>query len=191
MKVLVGPRTDLGAEAQVAALCQRLAGEDGSVISLRDLGVKNLYRQLSSAEIEAIRDELRKDRDADGGLIGYVCLGVHAPRGQSAWVAVADHANLTWRSPLIGPNDEHTGPRFPSLDQAYAPEAALARVGGTDGMIVVCGVVAGVGDDRAMGDYETEVIQRHGWAAASSELVAPVIIAAHMGLRVAAVVMAV
>jgi purine-nucleoside phosphorylase len=191
MKVLIGPRVELGAEAETAALCRRLAGEDGSVVLLRELGVKNLYRQLSPAEIETIRDELRKDRDVDGGLVGYVCRGVHGQGEQSAWVVVIDHANLTWRSPLIGPNDEQTGPRFPSLDQAYAPEAAMARVGGADGMIVAHGVVAGVGDDRAMSGYEMDMIRRHGWAAASSELVAPVIIAAHMGLRVAAVVITV
>ena len=33
------------------------------------------------------------------------------------------------------------------------------------------------------------MVARLGWAAVSSELVAPVIVAAHMGLRVAAVVM--
>jgi hypothetical protein len=71
----------------------------------------------------------------------------------------------------------------------YAPEAVLARVRGLDGMIVIPGVVAGVGDDRAMSVYELDVNESQGWSGASSELVAPVIIGAHMGLSVAALVM--
>jgi purine nucleoside phosphorylase len=42
-----------------------------------------------------------------------------------------------------------------------------------------------------MSDYEMEMVARLGWPAVSSELVAPVIVAAHMGLRVAAVVVTV
>lgn len=188
MKVLIGPRVDLAADPGTAAVCGRLAGEDGQVVSLADLGVNNLHRQLSPAEVEAIRVQLRQVRRTEAGVVGYVCRGVSTLLEHAGRVVVTDHANLTWRSPLVGPNDERDGPRFPSLDRAYAPEVALERVGGSDGMIVVHGVVAGVQDDRAMSEYETDTVRRHGWAAASSELVAPVIIAAHMGLRVAAVV---
>jgi purine-nucleoside phosphorylase len=198
MKVLVGPRIDLEAEPGPAAVCKRLAGEDGKLVCLADLGIKNLYRRLSGAEIEAIRRELQVVRGGGESLVGYVCRGVRTVPGQAGWVVVTDHANLTWRSPLTGPNDEQSGPRFPSLDRVYDPEAAMVlmggeaaavgRMGGSDGMIVVRGVVAGVQDDRAISGYESDMIRRHGWPAASSELVAPVIIAAHLGLRVAAVV---
>jgi purine nucleoside phosphorylase len=75
------------------------------------------------------------------------------------------------------------------MDGIYAPEAALAPGAAEDGIIVVCGVVAGAPDDRAVGEYESQMAARFGWAAVSSELVAPVIVAAHMGLRVAAVVL--
>jgi purine-nucleoside phosphorylase len=187
MKVLIGPRVELAADPEAAVVCGRLAGEDGQVVSLADLSVKNLYRQLSPAEIEAIRVQLRQVR-TEAGVVGYVCRGVGIQPQQAGLVVVTDHANLTWRSPLVGPNDERDGPRFPGLDRAYAPEVALERVSGSDGMIVAHGVVAGVQDDRAMSEYETDTVRRHGWVAASSELVAPVIIAAHMGLRVAAVV---
>ena len=190
MKVLAGPRLDLDgdladAEQLAAAMCRRLAGEGGTVVSLAALGLKNPYRALSAAEVEALRGALRDER----GVVGYVCRGVAPPGGKAGWVAVTDHANLTWRSPLVGPNDERVGPRFPSLAGAYAPETVLTLGGEQDGMIVVAGVVAGVADDRAMSDYETDMVARLGPAAVSSELVAPVIVAAHMGLRVAAVVM--
>ncbi len=191
MKVLVGPRLDVAVEARAAAMCRRLAGDEGIVVSLHALGLKNPYRPLSPAEVALLRTELREAVSDGGGVVGYVCRGVPAPGRAAGWVAVTDHVNLTWRSPLTGPNDEEVGPRFPAMDGVYATEAAMALGGGEDGMIVVPGVVAGVPRDLAMGDYEVDTVVRNGWAAASSELVAPVIVAAHMRLQVAAVVMAV
>ena len=43
-------------------------------------------------------------------------------------VAVSDHLNLQGTSPLVGPNDEALGPRFPDMTDAYDPAyRALAR----------------------------------------------------------------
>lgn len=43
-------------------------------------------------------------------------------------VLVADHVNLTGRTPLLGPNDERFGPRFPDMTEAYSPRLReLAR----------------------------------------------------------------
>jgi hypothetical protein len=57
-----------------------------------------------------------------------------------------------------------------------------------DGIILRPGVVAGVGDDRHLNAYEVRTAGIHGHVAASSELVPVVIVAAHMGLHVAAAV---
>jgi purine-nucleoside phosphorylase len=37
-------------------------------------------------------------------------------------VLVSDHVNLQGTSPLVGPNDDSLGPRFPDLSDAYDPE---------------------------------------------------------------------
>ncbi len=34
-------------------------------------------------------------------------------------VAIADHLNLSGRSPLVGKNDDHLGPRFPDMSDTY------------------------------------------------------------------------
>ena len=59
MKVLAGPRVDLGSSAAVARLCGRLAGEDGQVVPLASLGLRDPYRRFSAAEVAALRGVLR------------------------------------------------------------------------------------------------------------------------------------
>lgn len=43
-------------------------------------------------------------------------------------VLIADHVNLTGHTPLLGPNDDRLGPRFPDMTEAYSPRLRrLAR----------------------------------------------------------------
>jgi purine-nucleoside phosphorylase len=41
---------------------------------------------------------------------------------QGALVLIRDHINLQGANPLMGPNDDRFGVRFPDMSQAYAPE---------------------------------------------------------------------
>jgi hypothetical protein len=175
-----------------------LAGPGGALVSLADVGVTNFSRQISAAEVALLRSALRAptaDSDEDGReIVGYVCGGRPAVPGAAFEtgfsVVVDDHVNLTWRSPLTGANDDSAGPRFPSLTGTYASDLATGRLSAAEGMIVRCGVVAGVFDPERLNEFEAEAVERHAYAAISAELVPVVIVAAHMGLRVAAVTIA-
>src|SRR5690606_81108 len=41
-------------------------------------------------------------------------------RSPGTLMVIADHLNLTGKSPLVGPNDDRFGPRFPDLSKAYS-----------------------------------------------------------------------
>ena len=45
--------------------------------------------------------------------------GINTDFNQGALVLISDHLNLQGSNPLIGPNDERFGPRFPDMTQAY------------------------------------------------------------------------
>jgi hypothetical protein len=152
-----------------------LAGPEGTVVSLPQAGVANLSRPLTAAEVSLLREALAGGGApaGEGALVGYVCRGVGLgtarvdaadDRGEhrARLVAVTDHANLTWISPLTGPNDDRVGPRFPSMTGIYAAEAVLDSLGATGGMIVTPGVVAGVRDDGNLNTYEAEVANTCG-----------------------------
>jgi purine-nucleoside phosphorylase len=46
--------------------------------------------------------------------------GINLKYSQGALVAIRDHINLQGQNPLVGPNDERFGPRFPDMTQAYS-----------------------------------------------------------------------
>lgn len=54
--------------------------------------------------------------------------GVQAGLSVGQPVLIADHVNLTGATPLLGPNDDRLGPRFPDMTNAYSPRLReLAR----------------------------------------------------------------
>ncbi len=52
--------------------------------------------------------------------------GINAGYGQGALVAIRDHINLQGHNPLVGPNDDRFGPRFPDMSDAY--DSQLRRI---------------------------------------------------------------
>jgi len=48
--------------------------------------------------------------------------GINLNYSEGALVALHDHINLQAANPLIGPNDDRFGPRFPDMTRAYDPD---------------------------------------------------------------------
>lgn len=99
---------------------------------------------------------------------------------------IVDHLNFTGDNPLIGPNDDELGPRFPDLSRAYDPELiALAEQKARDlGIRVQKGIYAGISGPNYLPPAELVMLRRLGGDAVGMSTIPEVIAAAHCGLRV-------
>lgn len=106
-------------------------------------------------------------------------------RSGVVFALVADHINLTGDNPLVGPNADDWGPRFPDLTDAWDPalrRAVRERAVGS-GFALQEGVVGGVvGTARTAA--ELEMLRMIGADMVSDGFVHEAIVARHAGRRV-------
>jgi purine-nucleoside phosphorylase len=100
-------------------------------------------------------------------------------------VLISDHLNLQGTSPLVGPNDEELGPRFPDMSDAYDPELRrLARdAAGRLGIELGEGVYAAWLGPQFETPAEIRLMRTLGADLAGMSTVPEVIAARHMGIR--------
>ncbi len=101
---------------------------------------------------------------------------------------VTDHINLTGDSPLIGPNDDEFGPRFPDMSDPY-PESlrALARTVAIEQHITLReGVLVTVHGPNLETRSEYRFLRNIGADAVGMSVVPETIAAVHAGMRVLA-----
>jgi purine-nucleoside phosphorylase len=125
--------------------------------------------------------------------VGCVLLTNAAGGLEPSWaagdlMAVTDHLNLTGTSPLIGPNDDAIGPRFPDMTAAYDPalRAALEAVASEARIPLRQGVYAGLLGPTYETPAEVRMVRALGAHAVGMSTVHEVIALRHMGVRVGA-----
>jgi purine-nucleoside phosphorylase len=103
-------------------------------------------------------------------------------------MVVTDHLNLTGASPLVGPEDETLGPRFPDMTDAYDPALRdwLLGAGRDAGIDLREGVYAGLLGPQYETPAEVRMIRALGAQAVGMSTVLEVIALRHMGVRVGA-----
>ncbi|MGZ6671274.1 MAG: phosphorylase family protein, partial [Solirubrobacteraceae bacterium] len=109
--------------------------------------------------------------------------------GPGRLMAISDHINLTGLNPLIGPNDEAIGPRFPSLAGAYDPALLTDLRAGAGALDIDLaeGVYLAVSGPSFETPAEIRAFRTMGADAVGMSTVHETILARHAGLRVAAV----
>jgi len=105
-------------------------------------------------------------------------------------MVVTDHINLTGRNPLLGPNLDSFGPRFPDMSQVYDPVLiGLATKKALElGILLKKGVYVGILGPSLETPAETRFLRMAGADAVGMSTVLEVIAAVHCGLRVLAIV---
>jgi purine-nucleoside phosphorylase len=101
-------------------------------------------------------------------------------------MAVEDHLNLTGDNPLLGPNDEARGPRFPDMSAVYDPRlrALALDKAGEVGVTLRTGVYAGLRGPSYETPAEVRMLAGLGAHAVGMSTVLEAIAARHMGARV-------
>ncbi len=102
-------------------------------------------------------------------------------------MVIVDHVNLMGSNPLMGPNDERMGPRFPDMTHAYSPEGqqVFRDAASTVGVTVQEGVYCAVTGPTYETPAEIRMMQRIGADAVGMSTVPEVIVANHAGMKVA------
>jgi purine-nucleoside phosphorylase len=104
-------------------------------------------------------------------------------------VLISDHINMQGSSPLVGPNDDSVGPRFPDMSAAYDPElrAAARAAGERVGVELVERVYAAWLGPAFETPAEIRMLRALGADLVGMSTVPEVLAARHMGVRCVAV----
>ena len=99
---------------------------------------------------------------------------------------ITDHINLIGDNPLIGPNDDSLGPRFPDMSDAYTKELRLLaeETALQLGIRLVQGVYVPVAGPNLETPAEYRFLRIIGGDAVGMSTAPEVIVAVHSGMKV-------
>ena len=167
---------------------QMVLGNAGNIAVAAMQGRAHLYEGYSAQEVTfPIRVFGRMGIRAV--ILTNAAGGINLGYSQGALVLIRDHINLQGSNPLVGPNDDRFGVRFPDMSQAYARDyRQIAREeAGKLRIPLHEGVYAGLLGPSYETPAEIEYLRRIGADLVGMSTVAEVIAARHMDIKVLAI----
>jgi purine-nucleoside phosphorylase len=151
-------------------------------------GRYHAYERRTLQEV-ALPVRLMRSLGAETLVLSGACGGMNPLWHAGDLVLLSDHINLLGDSPLVGPNVDEWGPRFPDMSEPY--DAALRTLTRRIAMELQIplreGVYAAVAGPNLETRAEYRMLRALGADVVGMSTVPEVIAARHMGMRVLAV----
>lgn len=127
-----------------------------------------------------------KKLGADIIIISNAAGGMNRFFKRGDLMLITDHINLFGDNPLIGPNDEELGPRFPDMSEAYSRKfiELTKKVALKERIRLQEGIYAGLTGPTLETPAEYRFLAKIGADAVGMSTVPEVIVANHMGMKV-------
>jgi purine-nucleoside phosphorylase len=118
-------------------------------------------------------------------IVSNACGGMNPQYAKGDLMVIEDHINLMGGNPLIGPNDDRLGPRFPDMCRPYDPAliTLTQRVALNERIVCHKGVYVGVPGPNLETRAEYRFLRGIGADVVGMSTVPEVIVGVHCGLR--------
>jgi purine-nucleoside phosphorylase len=167
---------------------QMVIGKVGDVAIAAMQGRVHLYEGYSAKEV-AFPIRVFGRVGIRALILTNAAGGINLEYKQGALVVITDHINLQGHNPLVGPNDDRFGARFPDMTQAYWKPYREITLGAANrlGKTAYRGVYAGLLGPSYETPAEIRYLRTIGADLVGMSTIPEVIVARHMGLRVLAI----
>src|SRR5437016_11552877 len=160
----------------------------GTLAGRRVVAMQGRFHRYEGYTLQQIVLPVRVLRRLGAGVlvVSNACGGMHPLWTPGDLMLIADHINLLGDNPLVGPNDDTLGPRFPDMSQPYDERLrALARAVALEwGLTLREGVYVAVTGPSLETRAEYRMLRALGGDVVAMSTVPEVITAVHLGVRV-------
>src|SRR5271166_1023294 len=167
---------------------QMVIGKSGAVAVAAMQGRVHLYEGYSAQQV-AFPMRVFGRMGVRAVVLTNAAGGINTTYGRGALVVIRDHMNLQGQNPLVGPDDERFGPRFPDMTDCYNP--VFRKFVLEEGERLNGDIYEGIYAAMLGPSYETpaeiQYLRTIGADLVGMSTVPEVIAARHMGIKVLAI----